>query len=387
MMTTGRTGAELTPAPHATTSWYKSLPKRVASIVGGLVTAGGILIGIYPDAVRTFLDANWPALLSAAGALVLMSGAVYVSFRAGGRRIRERLVMIDDKAYVIAAEVAVDIVGTDAVAGRPIRYLERSTDSPELVVFLHGLGLDANDFRGYLAETQYHCVALTMFGFDQRDRHDVRFGIISLESHMAIIESFLLWLTKEYPGKRLHLVGFSFGADILMFLAERSRGRGTRLADSIVLLDPNVNRSSMFISTSICQLDITSPLGALKKLLEGATSLIEFQNLCEYLHKVCSKNLTQVQRLACDVRAKWEESGYTQFLTRLSAVDARSRRVSVVFSFHYEQHFNELVRASGQVSLAVTRMQSTEFDHFQLIGSSALHRQVDGVVRGSGVVQ
>jgi len=52
MMTTGRTGAELTPAPHATTSWYKSLPKRVASIVGGLVTAGGILIGIYPTALN-----------------------------------------------------------------------------------------------------------------------------------------------------------------------------------------------------------------------------------------------------------------------------------------------------------------------------------------------
>jgi hypothetical protein len=106
-------------------------------------------------------------------------------------------------------------------------------------------------------------------------------------------------------------VGFSFGADILMFLAERSRARGERLADSIVLLDPNVNRSSMFISTSFCQLDITSPLGGLKKLLEGAVSLIEFQNLCEYLYKVCSKNLAQVQRLACDVRSKWEESGYT----------------------------------------------------------------------------
>lgn len=383
MTSTGRTGAELTPAPRPSTSWFKSPPKMAASIVSGLVTAGGILIGIYPDPVRTFLDENWPELLAGTGALAVLLGAVYVSFRAGGRRIRERLVMIDDKSYVIGSEVAVDIVGPDAVAGRPIRYLERMTDSPELVVLIHGLGLDANDFRGYLAETQYHCIAFTMFGFDQRDRHDVRFGLISLDSHMAIIESFLVWLRTEYPGKRLHLVGFSFGADILMFLAERSRARGERLADSVVLLDPNVNRSSMFISTSICQLDITSPLGALKKLLEGAASLIEFQNLCEYLYKVCSKNLAQVQRLACDVRGKWEESGYSQFLARLAEVDARARRVSVVFSFHYEQHFNELVRASGQVNLAVTRMQSTEFDHFQLIGSSALHRQLDSVVRSS----
>jgi hypothetical protein len=104
--------------------------------------------------------------------------------------------------------------------------------------------------------------------------------------------------------------------------------------------------------------------------------------LCEYLHKVCSKNLAQVQRLACDVRNKWEESGYVQFLKRLVAVDERTLKASVVFSFHYEQHFNELIRASGRMNFAVTEMHSTEFDHFQLIGPKALSRQLDLVISG-----
>jgi hypothetical protein len=158
MTSTGPTGDKLKRAPRPAAGWFKNLPKKAASIVGGLVTAGGILIGIYPDSVRTFLDENWPELLGGTGAVVLLLGAIYVSFRAGGRRIRERLVMIDDKSYVIGAEVAVDIVGSDAVAGRPIRYLERSTDSPELVVLIHGLGLDANDFRGYLEGYSGACV-------------------------------------------------------------------------------------------------------------------------------------------------------------------------------------------------------------------------------------
>jgi pimeloyl-ACP methyl ester carboxylesterase len=379
-VTTGRTGTGPSPAHGPPNRWYRSATKKVTSVVGGLVTVAGILAGVYSDAVRHFINNHVRAAASAAGVLLLIAGAAYVGFRVGGRRIRESLVLIEDHSYEIGPEVAIDIVGHDAVVGRPIRYLERATESPDLLIFLHGLGLDANDFRGYMAETRYHAIAVTMFGFDQRDRHDVRFGVISLESHLALLESFVLSLAKRHPDKRLHLIGFSFGADLLMFLAERQGGRKRRLADSIVLLDPNINRSSMFISTSICQLNLSSPLGGLKKLLEGTSSLIEFQNLCEYLHKVCSKNLAQVQRLACDIRDKWEESGYTQFLNRLAAVDAGSLKVLVAFSFHYEQHFNELIRAAGRINLAVTKMYCTEFDHFQLIGPKALHRQLDAVV-------
>lgn len=360
--------------------WFGGLTRRAASIAGGLVTAGGILAGVYADAVRKFIDNNAVDVVLAACALLLIFGAAFAGFLVGGRRVRERMVLIEEKSFIIEPEVAADIVGFDAVVGRTIHYLERATDSPDLVVFIHGLGLDANDFRGYMAETRHHAVAVTLFGFDQRDRYDARFGVISLESHMSVLESFLLWIGKQNPHKRLHLVGFSFGADMLMFLAEQGGKRGSRLSESIVLLDPNINRSSMFISTSICQLDITNPLGGLKKLLEGASSLIEFQNLCEYLHKVCSKNLAQVQRLACDVRGKWEESGYGQFLKRLAAVDERTLRASVVFSFHYEQHFNELIRASGRMNFAVTQMHSTEYDHFQLIGPRALHRRLDLVI-------
>jgi len=381
-VTTSRTASRLAPADRRATRWYGSLPKRAASVVGGLVTAGGILAGVYADAVRHFIDDNATDIVLGACALVLAVSAASAGFLVGGRRVRERMVLIEDKSFVIEPEVAADIVGFDAVVGRTIHYLERASDSPDLVVFLHGLGLDANDFRGYMAETRHHAVAVTLFGFDQRDRGDARFGVISLESHMSVLESFLVWIKKQYPHKRLHLVGFSFGADMLMFLAERLSGRHGRLGDSIVLLDPNINRSSMFISTSICQLDISNPLGGLKKLLEGADGMIEFQNLCEYLHKVCSKNLAQVQRLACDVRSKWEESGYTQFLKRLAAVDERTRRASVVFSFHYEQHFNELIRAAGRMNFVVTEMHSTEFDHFQLIGPNALYRQLDLVIDG-----
>lgn len=381
-MTTSSTGTGSTPVDRPAIRWYGGMAKRLASVVGGVVTVGGILVGIYADAVRNFIDDNVTDIVLVACALLLTFCAAFAGFVVGGRRTRERMALIEDKSYVIEPRVAADIVGFDAVVGRAIHYLERTADSSDLVVLLHGLGLDANDFRGYMAETRHHAIAVTMFGFDQRDRNDARFGVISLESHMSVLESFLLWIGKQYPSKRLHLVGFSFGADILMFLAERLRGRADRLSDSILLLDPNINRSSMFISTSICQLDITNPLGGLKKLLEAAGDLIEFQNLCEYMHKVCSKNLAQVQRLACDVRNKWEESGYNQFLKRLAAVDERTLRASVVFSFHYEQNFNELIRAAGRMNLAVTEMHSTEFDHFQLIGPKALYRQLDRVIDG-----
>lgn len=254
------------------------------------------------------------------------------------------------------------------------------SDSPDLIVFLHGLGLDANDFRGFMAESQYHTMAVTMFGFDERDRDDKRYGVISLESHMVVLESFLRWLKRQYAGKTLHLVGFSFGADLLMFLAERQATRGGQLAETILLLDPNVNRESMYISTALSQLDTSDPIAGLKKILDGTSTTFEFQNICEYLRKVCSKNLAQVQQLAVDVRNRWDESGYDQFMARLDAIDEGSQRAAVVFSFHYEQHFNALLRAAASRNLYRTELHSTEFDHFQLIAPGPLQRQLGSLV-------
>src|SRR5690606_31260763 len=50
---------------------------------------------------------------------------------------------------------------------RRLFYLERLSDSPTVTVFLHGLGLDASDYRDYLErDTEHHQIALTLKGFD-----------------------------------------------------------------------------------------------------------------------------------------------------------------------------------------------------------------------------
>jgi pimeloyl-ACP methyl ester carboxylesterase len=74
------------------------------------------------------------------------------------------------------------------------------------VVLLHGLGLDANDFRPYLAESVHHCVAVTMYGFNVSDREHPHYQPISLASHARLVGYGLQRLRQAHPRKRITVV-------------------------------------------------------------------------------------------------------------------------------------------------------------------------------------
>lgn len=46
--------------------------------------------------------------------------------------------------------------------GRQLGYLERRTESPDLIVLLHGPGLDADDFRPSMNVARQHTGARTL---------------------------------------------------------------------------------------------------------------------------------------------------------------------------------------------------------------------------------
>ena len=54
-------------------------------------------------------------------------------------------------------------------------------------MFVHGLGLDANDFRPYMAESRFHCIALTLYGFNTEEKDDPHYRPISLQSHVQLL--------------------------------------------------------------------------------------------------------------------------------------------------------------------------------------------------------
>ncbi|MGK5554320.1 alpha/beta fold hydrolase [Actinomadura kijaniata] len=320
----------------------------------------------------TVLSALLVAAVSSASAIVLyrllVRRRVIHELRAGEFTIgADALQYIDDEH--------------DSVVGRSLHYLEVERDSPELVVFLHGLGLDADDFQPYMVESKFHCIALTMFGFNAEEREDPHYRPIGLKSHLQLLSYALKKIRSANPRKNITVVGFSFGADMLLFLRRHAEDLvGGLDIKRAILLDPNVNHSTTTISSKVAAVTATDPLGELVNILHSAQNVNDLGYLCAYLRKITSKNFDQVRRHACDVVDAWRGDGYEQFLDRVGQLTSIVADVHIILSFSYEQQFNGMARAAQDRGLDISNLDCSRSGHFDLISPRFLRDRLEGLL-------
>jgi pimeloyl-ACP methyl ester carboxylesterase len=277
-----------------------------------------------------------------------------------------------------------DLPIDQAVIGRQLRYLERGTDSAYLVVLLHGLGLDANDFRPYMYNAAEHTAAITLFGFNTDEAQDTRYRPITLRLHAELVSGAINNLQRRYPRKMLVLAGFSLGADMIFRLTEYWRERPDRRPQihAMLLLDPNINHSSMVVSGGVSQMNPEQPLPELKRIAQLPNTLAEFHNISEYLHKISTKNLAQIRQHAADFYAYWEPDGsYELFLHRVADLRAICSRIKLLFSAHYEDHFNEIIALARRKAIGVNLFAVRKVDHFDLISTAVLPREIAALTK------
>ncbi|MGW4350502.1 alpha/beta fold hydrolase [Nocardia sp. NPDC004582] len=362
------------------------IPVWLSVTSGVLGSLFGIATNLYSTEFRralesiaqdlTFDSAFWSVVVTA----IVASASTAVVSKILARRkspddIVERKMRIDSEVIPRMASEH------DSVVGRDLHYLESKRESDELVVFLHGLGLDASDFRPYIFECSFHCVALTLFGFNPGERDDPHYKPISLQAHIQLVIYALEQLRHQYPKKRMTLVGFSFGADVIMFLAHLATDRFKELGVSnVVLLDPNVNNSTTTISSRIANVDQTRPLDQLVRLLSSASDIAEFRYLCEYLYKITGKNFDRIREHAADVVEMWKDVEFDRFLDLLGKLASSVDKVHVVLSFNYERLFNGLARGAAERGLDVTGLECSTSDHFELISPNFLTDRLEGLL-------
>jgi pimeloyl-ACP methyl ester carboxylesterase len=261
--------------------------------------------------------------------------------------------------------------------GRAVSYLEQRADSRSIVILVHGLGQDGDDYADYLtAVPGQHSVAITLPGFEPDSLPGV--PAVSLDDQVRTVAAFLRAIAEENYGKDLVLVGFSLGADIILRLAELNGIAGTHVPrlSLALLLDPNVNQSTMSISSLFARADPRDPLPAFKQLIALAPDRDWFRDLCRYLVKIVRKDFVQLKRLSQDVLAYWQPDGYDQIGSRLAAVSAMADRMRVVLSGDYAEHVAPMREASrGRGGGAIT-FELTELRHFDLIAEHVLTREL-----------
>ncbi|MFO7250480.1 MAG: alpha/beta hydrolase [Actinomycetes bacterium] len=260
---------------------------------------------------------------------------------------------------------------------RRLFYLERLSDSPTVTVFLHGLGLDASDYRDYLErDTEHHQIALTLKGFDPVEERPDR--PVSLAEHVEMVSGMLAQIAAGYPTKKLVLVGFSLGADLVLKLAERwaaNEAEAVRL-EGALLLDPNVNQSTMTISRLFAAADRDNPLPAFKKLINFAPDRETLLELCGYVSKIARKDFAQLWQLSRDMLGYWRPDGYNQIGERLATVAQVARTVRVVLSALYEEHLPAMRNAARRHNAVNVAFVLNKCGHFDLIREDVLKHEL-----------
>jgi pimeloyl-ACP methyl ester carboxylesterase len=358
--------------------------RKLLAVLGGLV---GAVVGIYSDEARATIGWIWKHVI-AGGTLVIFAAAAIFSLAWWGRGLLERRKelqrdIVRHSFDIHADDFEEDLPTDHGLIGRQLWYLERRTDSPDLVVLLHGLGLDADDFRPFMNVARQHTVSVTMFGHNAEEAKDERYRPIGLAAHTDLLSGAINNLCRQYPHKRLTLVGFSVGADMLFCLAKLWRDHPERKPKihSVLLLDPNINHSTMRISGNIANLNPDEPLAELKRIACIPDVLVDFQNICEYLHKISRKDLPQIRRHAQDLWNYWEPDGhYDMFFDRMDLLRGACDRIRVFFSVHFEHHFNEIVALARQRGIRQV-FDLRRFDHFELCRDTFLKREVLALIR------
>ncbi|MGW3644642.1 alpha/beta fold hydrolase [Streptomyces sp. NPDC000878] len=260
-----------------------------------------------------------------------------------------------------------------------LTYLERMADSHRISVFFHGLGLDATDYQEYLETHETHGIAVSLAGYAPGRTDPL--PPVPASQHVEMVAGLVELISRNNPDKRINLIGFSLGADLVLQLAEwwtADPGRTRPPISGVLLLDPNVNQSTMTISRLFASADRRDPTPALKELVGLARDPDVLRSLCGYAIKISSKDFSQVHRLANDMIRYWDPVGYDQFGARVARVAEISDAVSIALSADYREHLtgmkNAVRRKSSRADDVVFNI--TELDHFGLIENDFLSREL-----------
>jgi serine/threonine protein kinase len=278
------------------------------------------------------------------------------------------------------------------IIGDRLRYVDNQVDSDVLVFFLHGLGLDHEDFQPILKGLAYRGLSPTLYGCEPDRRKRIS---LSLADHVVILREWLREIYEQFQPEIIVMVGFSLGADMGFELLLGPADEPMPRIDAFLSLECNLSLDTCFASRVLAEISPDRPevsIADLKRLGDSAISLEDWLNMQDYLVKVLRKfqgDIGVLQRAAADiVRPFSENPGFEVFARWFKGARERVPTLRLVIS-------ND---ASYQAALAHLKLQNLdngilgeEFpedmiavsgspDHFGLMAAQPVLRQVDELV-------
>ena len=275
------------------------------------------------------------------------------------------------------------------IIGDCLYYVDNRVSSDVLVFFLHGLGLDHQDFEPILKRLPYRGMSPTLFGCEPERHGRVS---LSLADHVIILREWLREVVERCQPTAVVMVGFSLGADMGFELLLGPTDEPGPAIDAFLSLECNLSLDTCFVSRVLAGLSPDRPelsVAELRRLGDSARSLDEWLNVHEYLVRVLRKfegDIGVLQRAAADiVRPFRDDEGFDVFAGWFRSARERVRVLRLVFS-------NDSGSKSALARLRLENLDrgilgeefpentiriSANSDHFDLMSAEHVLRQVD----------
>ena len=350
-----------------------------------------IAIGLYTDQTKMLLRWTWSHSVTTWLPMVLLWALTcWLVWLIAGRYHAWQLArrQIVSSAFDIQTEdFEEDLPIDQAVIGRQLRYLERTTDSPYLVVLLHGLGLDANDFRPYMYNAVEHTAAVTLFGFNADEAQDTRYRPITLRLHAELVSGAINNLQRRYPRKMLVLAGFSLGADMIFRLTEvlaRAPGPASadRYAEGVAAGPEHQPLQHGRLRRGVTDEPRAAAARAQADRPAARTPSPNSTTSASTSIRSAPRTWREIRQHAADFYAYWEPDGsYELSCNRVADLRAICSRIKLLFSAHYEDHFNEIIAMARRKAIGVNLFAVRKVDHFDLISTAVLPREISALIK------
>jgi len=229
--------------------------------------------------------------------------------------------------------------------GSTLHYLDNQVQSDVLVCYIPACGRAANQYTKVLETASYRAVAVTFRGFEPVSPWR---PALPLDDHMVIVREFLRDAVARLKPRLTIIAGFSSGADFAIRFAAQADPEPRLQLDGCLSLGANLSTSTCFLTSVLATLkdrDDEGLLQSLRRVANGATTLDEWVNICDYIVHVVPTfrdDVAPLRRFGTDISAPFADGTLTPFVDWYRAATGKQCRVRCIFED--TPMFRDLVR-------------------------------------------